>query len=52
MLCVSLYAPKFKITPTKTRSFCTEFKLKVTNWYFENKKTSTKLPKTFKLIGC
>ena len=38
MLCVGLHVCGFKMAQTKRRSFCKEFKLKVTNWYFENKK--------------
>ena len=38
MLCVGLNVREFKMTPTKRRSFCKIFTLKVTNWYFENRK--------------
>ena len=35
MLSVGLHVCEFKMAPTKRRSFCKEFKLKVTNWHFE-----------------
>ena len=36
MLSVGLHVHEFKMAPTKRRSFSKEFKLKVTNWHFEN----------------
>ena len=50
-ICVGLHVREFKIAPAKRRSFCKEFKLKVTDRYFENEKKSVKLPTTFRLIG-
>ena len=38
MLCVGLHAWEFKMIPTKRRLFFQKFKLKFTNWYFENQK--------------
>ena len=48
MLCVGFHMLEFKMAPTKRRSFCKEFKLKVTNWYFENGKK--KQPKEGKRV--
>ena len=38
MLYVGLLEREFKMAPTKLRSFCKEFRLSVTNRYFENEK--------------
>ena len=51
MLCVGLNVCEMKMAPSRRRSFFKKFKLKVTNWYFENGKTSTKLPATSRLAG-
>ena len=38
MLCVNFHVRDFKMAPTKRRTFCKQFKLKFTNWFFENGK--------------
>ena len=49
MLQVGLHVRKFKMAPTKRRSFCKEFKLKVTNWYFENEKNTNQTANNFQI---
>ena len=48
MLCVVLHVREFKMAPTKRRSFCKEFELKFTNWYFENGKNINQTPNNSK----
>ena len=51
MLFVGSHLRQFKMTPTKRRSFCKEFKLKITNPnfepHFENRKTINQTANNF-----
>ena len=48
-MCQFECAREFKMPPTKRRSFCKEFKLKVTNWYFENGKNINQTTSNFQI---
>ena len=37
------------LIPTKRRSLCKEFKLRVTNWYFENEKNISQTASNFQI---
>ena len=37
------------LVPTKGRSLCKEFKLRVTNWYFENEKNISQTARNFQI---
>ena len=49
MLCVCLHVREFKMAPTKRRSLCKEFKVKITNWYFENAKSINQTANNFQI---
>ena len=48
-MCQFECAREFKMPPTKRRSFCKEFKLKVTNWYFEKGKNINQTTSNFQI---
>ena len=52
MICVGFDMREFKMAPTKRRSFCKEFKLKITNWYFENGKENSQRKVNLSNVGC
>ena len=49
MLCVGLNVCEMKMAPTRRRSFFKNFKLKVTNWYFENGKNINETANNFQI---
>ena len=49
MLYVGLHVREFKMAATKRRSFCKDFKLKVTNWYSENWKNISQTANKFQI---
>ena len=49
MLYVGLHVREFKVAPSKRTSFCKEFKMKVTNWYFWNGKNINQTANKFQI---
>ena len=49
MLCVGFHVRKFRMASTERRTFCKEFKVKVTNCYFENMKNINQIVNNFQI---
>ena len=46
---LALHVREFKMAPAKRKLFCKEFKLKVTNWYFESGKNISETANNFQI---